>query len=212
MSDTLLPCALYRFLLIFAAVAAAQDQPSPTAKDAPLDASFLRLYAETRGFQLGRPVRPKPTADGKFVLFLRRKPRVPKLSLFEFDTATGKTRELLSPEQLLKGAEEHLSQEEKARRERTALSVGGFTDFQLSPDGKQIIVALSGKLYLVDRVTGKSEELRTPEGVIVDPKFSPNGFAVAYVRDHDLYLTPPPVDRLYRSYNGRYEEKDARLG
>lgn len=158
-----------------------------------MDASFLRLYAETRGFQLGRPVRPKPTADGKFVLFLRAKPRVPKLSLFEFDTATGKTRELLTPEQLLKGAEEHLSPEEKARRERQRVSVGGFTDFQLSPDGKQILVSLSGKLYLVDRVTGKIEELPTGKGVIVDPKFAPtrDGIdygGIAYVRDHDLYM------------------------
>ncbi len=153
-----------------------------------MDASFLRLYAETRGFQLGRPVRPKPTADGKFVLFLRAKPRVPKLSLYEFDTATGKTRELLTPEQLLKGAEEHLSPEEKARRERQRVSVGGFTDFQLSPDGKQVLVALSSKLYLVDRVTGKADELPTGEGVIVDPKFSPDGEGIAYVRNHDLYV------------------------
>ena len=112
-----------------------------------MDASYLRLHAETRGFQLGRPVRPKPTADGKFVLFLRAKARTPTMSLFEFDTATGKTRELLTPEQLLKGAEEHLSPEEKARRERQRVSVGGFTDFQLSPDGNQILVTLSGKLY-----------------------------------------------------------------
>jgi dipeptidyl-peptidase 4 len=173
--------------LVFAAVAAAQGQHSTPTKDAPLDASFLRLYAETRGFQLGRPVRPKPTADGKFVLFLRAKPRVPKLSLYEFDTATGKTRELLTPEQLLKGAEEHLSPEEKARRERQRVSVGGFTDFQLSPDGKQILVALSGKLYLVDRIKGNTEELPTGEGVIVDPKFSPDGEGIAYVRNRDLY-------------------------
>ena len=72
---------------------------------------------------------------------------MPKLSLYEFDTATGKTRELLTPEQLLKGAEEHLSPEEKARRERQRVSVGGFTDFQLSQDGSHILVALSGKLY-----------------------------------------------------------------
>jgi dipeptidyl-peptidase 4 len=176
-------------VLVFAAVAAAQGQPSTPAKDAPLDASFLRLYAETRGFQLGRPVRPKPTADGKFVLFLRAKPRVPKLSLFEFDTATGKTRELLTPEQLLKGAEEHLSPEEKARRERQRVSVGGFTDFQLSRDGSHILVALSGKLYQVERKTGKTEPVFAGGGLVVDPKFSPVGNYIACVRGYDVYLT-----------------------
>jgi dipeptidyl-peptidase 4 len=172
-----------------------------------LDASFLRLYAETRGFQLGRPVRPKPTADGKFVLFLRAKPRVPKLSIFEFDTATGKTRELLTPEQLLKGAEEHLSPEEKARRERQRVSVGGFTDFQLSPNGKQILVALSGKLYLVDRVTGEATELPTDEGVIVDPKFSPEGDGIAYVRDQDLYMMDGALTSETRLTTGGTEKK-----
>src|SRR5437660_11852321 len=95
------------------AVAAAQP-----AKDKPLDTSYLRDHAETRGFMLGRPVKPKPTPDGKAVLFLRSQARVPKLWLYEFDVATGKTRELLTPEQVLKGAEEHLTPEEKARRER----------------------------------------------------------------------------------------------
>ena len=96
-----------------------------------MDASYLRLHAETRGFMLGRPVKPKPTPDGKFVMFLRAKAKSPKQSLYEFDVSTGKTRELLTPEQLLKGAEEHLSPEEKARRERQRVSVGGFTDFQI---------------------------------------------------------------------------------
>src|SRR5207302_10314016 len=107
-----------------------------------LDTSYLKDHAETRGFMLGRPVSPKPTPDGKAVLFLRSQPRVPKLRLYEFDVATGKTRELLTPEQVLKGAEENLSPEEKARRERQRVSVGGFTTFHLSDDGKRILVSL----------------------------------------------------------------------
>ena len=65
---------------------------------------------------LGRPMRPYPTPDGKAVLFLRSGPRSAKLGLFEFDVATKKTRELLTPEQVLGGAEEKLSAEEKAAR------------------------------------------------------------------------------------------------
>ena len=78
------------------------------AADKPLDASFLRQYAETRGFLLGRPVNPKPAPDGKTVLFLRSGARNPKRSLFEFDCATGKTRELVTAEMLLRGADEQL--------------------------------------------------------------------------------------------------------
>src|SRR5262245_43650269 len=110
--------------------------------EAPLDASYLRRHAETRGFMLGRPVTPKPTPDGKGVLFLRSAARIAKLKLYEFDVTTAKTRELLTPEKLLQGAEENLSAEEKARRERMRVSVGGFTDYQLSDDGALILVSL----------------------------------------------------------------------
>ena len=172
--------------LLFAAVAAGGEPPAPI-KDAPLDASYLRLHAETRGFMLGRPVRPKPTPDGRFVLFLRAQAKAPQQSLFEFDVSTGKTRELLTPEQLLKGAEENLGPEEKARRERQRVSVSGFTDFQVSEDGKHILVSLSGRLYRVERESGKSYKLLTGDGVLVDPKFSPDGIHVSYVLDHDVY-------------------------
>jgi dipeptidyl-peptidase 4 len=165
------------------------DEPMPTAKkDQPLDASFLRLYAETRGFMLGRPVKPKPTPDGKAVLFLRSEAKKPKLSLFEFDVASGKTKELLTPEIVLKGAEEHLSPEEKARRERMRISLGGFTDYQLTEDGKRILLSLSGKLYVFDRETAKAAELATGKGTLLDPKFSRDGLKIAYVLDEDVYV------------------------
>jgi dipeptidyl-peptidase-4 len=185
------PCVL--LLLAGALAAAAAGQPArgqapPLAKDAPLDTNYLRHHAQTRGFMLGRPVRPRPTPDGKAVLFLRAQARVPRLRLYEFDVATGKTRELLTPEMILKGAEENLSPEEKARRERQRVSVGGFTSFQLSEDGARILVPLSGKLYVVERGSGRVRELSTGSGTLLDPQFSPDGQSVAYVRDHDLYV------------------------
>jgi len=152
-----------------------------------LDTTYLKDHAETRGFMLGRPARARPTPDGKAILFLRAQPRVARLRLYEFDVTTGTTRELLTPEELLHSAEEHLTPEEKARRERQRVSVGGFTDFQLSEDGTHILLSLSGKLYLVRRADRKVTELSTGPGVL-DPKFVPDGRAVSYVRDHDVYL------------------------
>lgn len=172
----------------------------------PLDASFLRTYAQTRGFMLGRPVRPTPTADGKAVLFLRSQPRQARLSLYEFDVATGKTRGLLTPEQVLKGVEEKLSAEEKARRERMRVSVGGFTTFQVSSNDKLILLGLSGKLYVVERGSGKIRELNTGHGTVLDPKFSPDGSAVSFVRGHDLYLLDLKTDEERRLTTGGNRE------
>lgn len=171
-------------LLAFPMLAAAQ----PPGKESAVDTTYLRTLAQTRSFQLGRPMRPQPTPDGKAVLFLRSEPRSAKLSLFEFDIATGKTRELLTPEQLLKGAEEKLSPEEKAARERMRVSTAGFTSFQLSEDGSLILLTLSGRLYTVDRASKAVRELPTGKGFLLDPKFSPDGKKVSYVRDHDVYV------------------------
>src|SRR5207248_11264788 len=102
----------------------------------------------------------------------RRQARVARRRLYEFDVATGKTRALLTPEQVLKGAEEKLTPEEKARRERMRVSVGGFTGFQLSPDGDLTLLSLSGRLYVVRRASGAVTELNTGAGTILDPKFA----------------------------------------
>ena len=169
------PFLLAAALLASACAPAALTQqtvhPPTTAMTAQPDA-FLKDYAETRRFMSGRPVNPRFTPDEKTVLFLRGQPRAPVQTLFAFDVASGQTREVLTPELILKGGEETLSAEEKARRERMRVSARGITSYQLSEDGASILVPLSGRLYLVDRASGKSTELKTGEGVI-DPRFSP---------------------------------------
>jgi dipeptidyl-peptidase-4 len=168
--------------------------------------TFLRDYAETRGWSLGRPVRPQPTPDGRAVLFLRAGPRQPQLGLFEFDVATGQTRELLTPAQLLGGAPEQLSPAEKARRERMRVTAGGFTDFQLSRDGARLLLSLGGRLFVLDRRTGGVASLLTGAGTLVDPKFSPDGRLVGYVLDHDVYVLDLARNRERAVTRGGTEE------
>jgi dipeptidyl-peptidase-4 len=176
-------------LILAAGLVAAPEPPA-------VDTSFLRQYAETRGFMLGRPAKPKITPDGKAVLFLRSEAKSPRQSLYEFDIATGKTKELLTPDLLRKGADDNLTPEEKARRERQRVTAGGFADYHLSPDGGQILVKLGNTLYILDRASGKTRELKPGgDGAIVDPKWSPGGKMVGYVRGYDVYAYDLAADK-----------------
>lgn len=168
--------------------------------------TYLRDHTETRGFTLGRPTHAQPTPSGDAVLFLRSGARSARLELFEYIIPTGETRLLLTPDDILKGEVEHLSPEEKALRERKRVSTRGFTDFQLSKDGRKILLGLSGKLYLVDRSTRAVTQLKTSKPSPVDAKFSPDGRKIAYVLEHDVYVCDLASTKEERLTSGGTEE------
>jgi dipeptidyl-peptidase 4 len=156
---------------------------------------FLKDFAETRGYLLGRAARVQVTPGGGAVLFLRSPPRSPEQALYELDVRTGQVRKLCDPQALLGGAEEVVSAAEQARRERQRITYRGFTGFLLSPDGSAVLLTLSGRLLLVDRATGQVRALTEAEDEPpIDPRFSPDGKRLAFVRAADLYvldLDPP---------------------
>jgi dipeptidyl-peptidase-4 len=150
---------------------------------------FLRQYAETLRFTLGRPRSATVAPDGKAVLFLRSPPRSFVQSLYEFDCQTGREQVLLTAEKILGGGEENLSAEEKARRERQRIATRGIVSFDLSKDGERILVPLSGRLFVVDRATGKASEVKSStSGFPIDPTFSPDASMLACVRDGEVYV------------------------
>ncbi|MBX3735202.1 MAG: DPP IV N-terminal domain-containing protein [Candidatus Didemnitutus sp.] len=189
---SLLPHALAVALL--ATAVRAEDDPNLT---------YFRDLAETRNYTLGRPVSPKLTPDGEHVIFLRAQSRNPTLRLYEFTVADGQERELLSPEQILAGAEEKLTAEEKARRERQRQSLRGFTSFEMSRDGARLLVVLSGKLYVVDRSDLKFTAL--PGQNWVDPRFSPDGKSVAAAKDRELFVIDLATNRERQLTSGATE-------
>jgi dipeptidyl-peptidase-4 len=176
------------------------------AANTPIDTKFLRDFAETRRFMAGRPVGAKPTPDGK-VLFLRSGPRDNVQLLFELDVASAQTKQLLSPDDVLKGAQAQLTAAEKAHLERMRITARGFTSFQLSEDGKHILTGLSGKLYAIERPSGKVTQLKTGEGAAMDPRFSLDGTLVTYVRNNDVYYVDLKSNTEHRVTTGGTEKK-----
>lgn len=153
------------------------------------DPDFLEQYAATYRFRLGDPASVAVTPDGDHALFLRSGPRSFVRDLYEHDVATGETRVLLTADRLLGGEEEELSEEEKARRERMRLAARGIASFQLSKDGRRLLIPLSGRLFVMDRDGERIKELESDAGYAIDPQFSPDGRKVACVRNGDLYVT-----------------------
>ncbi|MCH7595320.1 MAG: DPP IV N-terminal domain-containing protein [Planctomycetes bacterium] len=165
------------------------DTPAEGSSAAQGDTSFLEQYALTRRFSAGRPRTIKIVPDGSAVLFLRSGPRSRIHDLYEFDVSTGEERVLLTADQILQGAAEELSVEERARRERMRLSARGIAMYALSKDGAQILVPLSGRLFVIQRATGDVKELKSDKGFPLDARFSPDGRFVSCVRGGELYVT-----------------------
>lgn len=132
-----------------------------------------------------RSLRVSP--DGERVTFLRgRADNQFQLDLWEFNMKDKTTHRLVDSKLLVPN--ENLSLEEKARRERArTASLSGILSYSWSPDGKQLLVPIAGDLYLVD--VNKPEAARkVASGNVGDPKISPKGRYVSYVRDQNLFV------------------------
>jgi dipeptidyl-peptidase-4 len=151
------------------------------------ESSFLRLQARTQRFTLGTPRGFQVAPDGSRVLFLRTASGEDRRHiLWRLDVASGTETRLADPAELLGDADEDLPPEERARRERSREQGGGVVGGAADADLRTVAFALSGRLFVVDAVTGKNPvELPAAPGVI-DPRPDPTGRHVAYVSGRSL--------------------------
>ena len=180
------------------------------APSVPPDA-FLRQYSDTRGFANGLPTQVWPTADGRWVLFLRSEGNARVQSLFAFDVATGKAEQVLTAEALLQGGAQTLSVAERAQLERKRISARGFTGFELSDDGKTLVTVLSGRIYLLDvgaltvgKPVAASARPLSVEAVLT-PRLSADGKQLGYVKNWDLHVLDVATGRSRQLTSGGSE-------
>ena len=176
---------MHRLLVLALASACIHATPMSTTWPT-LDAKLLADSAATYNFRLGVPVPLAVTADGA-VLFRRTPPRAFAADLYELDTKSGAVKTLATAEELLGTGDEHLSDAEKARRERARTATRGVVDADVSADGHTVFVPLGGMFHLIDRQTGVRRAI-DPDGDAYDPHMSPDGTQIAFVRDGDLWI------------------------
>jgi dipeptidyl-peptidase-4 len=161
------------------------------AREARSRLSFPRQYARTQRFSLGRPRNFAVSADGTRVAFLRtRGGEDPLTCLWVLDVETASERLLADPMDLLGSAEEALTEQERARRERARETAGGIVGYGVDPDLRVAAFSLAGRLFVVDLATGEGREWPAM-GPVFDPRPDPTGGSVAYVSDGRLHVIDP---------------------
>jgi len=126
--------------------------------------------------------------DASRVTFLRGKQsdfRVQDLWVFDPDTAEASL--LVDSADLLGGEEQALSEVEKARRERQRIYARGIVDYHWSAGSDALLFALGGDLYYLP-LGGEPRRLTRTEAAETDPKFSPEGNYVSFIREQNLYI------------------------
>ncbi|MEV6651292.1 alpha/beta fold hydrolase [Streptomyces sp. NPDC051219] len=152
--------------------------------------SFPRQYARTQRFTLGAPRAFTVSPDSERVVFLRSASGTDRANLlWVLDLADGgRERVAADPAVLLGGADEQLSAEERARRERSREGSAGIVGYAVDEAAELAAFALSGRLFTAELRAGTARALPVP-GPVIDPRPSPDGRYVAYVAKGALRVT-----------------------
>ncbi|MEU9647943.1 prolyl oligopeptidase family serine peptidase [Streptomyces sp. NPDC048110] len=143
--------------------------------------SFPKRHARTQRFTLGAPRSFTVAPDGSRVAFLRSGTGTDRANaLWILDVEKGGERVAADPRALLGGAQERLSPEERARRERSREGGAGIVGYATDAAVELASFALSGRLFAAELPVGTARELSVP-GPVIDPRPSPDGRHIAYV-------------------------------
>ncbi|TVQ34215.1 MAG: S9 family peptidase [Wenzhouxiangella sp.] len=112
------------------------------------------------------------------------------MDLWEYHIGDGETRRLVAADEVVED-EGELSAEEQARRERARIAaLRGIVEYRWSGDGRFLIFPLGGDVYVLDMSAEEREvrQVTASEDFDTDPKISPNGVHVAFVRNRNLMI------------------------
>ncbi len=148
--------------------------------------SFPRQKARTRGFTLGAPRTFRIADDGSRVAFIRsRAGNDPEGCLWVLDLDSGEERLIFDPSA---AGEEHLTQEERDRRERMREQLTGVTTYDADPGLTLATFVFGGRVRVADLVEGGARLLEESLEGAFDARSDPTGRRLAYVIDGALHV------------------------
>ena len=159
---------------------------SPSPADA-LELTIERIFDDPPlAGRIAQQIRYAPNA--KRIAYLRSAgDDHERLDLWVYDRGTREARRLLDSSTVA-AADVELSEEEKARRERTRTSATGIVEYQWLPYSTGIVFPLDCRARLLHVDTGELRALTPSDRFVTHLKISPRGTWLAYLSERDLHV------------------------
>jgi dipeptidyl-peptidase-4 len=176
-------------LLAFASTSLIAQTPAPSAQtpQGGKDLTIEDIFQP--GGILGRgPENVKWSPDGTKVSFVQRDDTGDHGELYYVDVATGKSAVLVASGKLAALAPP--ASAIKDERKKEAAERYSIAAYHWAPDSKHLLFDSMGQLWLYSLDTGTAVQLTSSSDESADPKFSPDGNQVSYIRKHNIYVRP----------------------
>ena len=151
--------------------------------------TFPRQYARTQRLTLGEPRNIVVSPDGARVVYCRSLSGSDSVnSLYVLDVATSVETcvadmiALQANNKNSSGGAQIDTAAEQARRERAREGASGIVGYSCDEQVLNATYCVAGKLFVTNLVSAITHQIDTSEAVF-DPRLSPNGQLIAYVRD-----------------------------
>ena len=186
--------------LIFSSIwLSAQQAPVPSVTQQGRPAKSLTIadiFAE--GGLTGRaPETVKWSPDGKRVSYVLRDDSGEHGQLWYIDLEATKPAVLVTSEKLAslappEAATGNQTKDDRDRDRRSRYSIAGY---HWTPDSKHLLFDAKGQLWLYRLENGTAVQITSSSDPIGDPKFSPDGKRVSYIRKHNICVRPVNGER-----------------
>jgi dipeptidyl-peptidase 4 len=193
-------------LLVLLSVGRGQNVAQTPAKTAtPKQLTIDQIFAEG-GVEGRAPETIQWSPDGTKVSFVQRDDAGEHGELWYVDAVTGE-RKMLASETKLSPLAPPVSKihDEREKERVTRYHVAAYT---WSPDSKHLLFDSQGQLWYYSLDTGTAVQLTSSPDPSEDPKFSPDGKRLAYVRKHNMYVHPVSGEEGERPITREEKAKD----
>jgi dipeptidyl-peptidase 4 len=180
--------SLIAWLVLFAFIFCAMIAAPGVAQSSPTKPLTIESINQPGGLGGRGLENAEWSPDGTKLTYVQRDEKGEKGELWYVDAATGEKKMLVSAAKL--AALDPDVNKVKNEREKERLTRYHVAAYLWAPDSKHLIFDSQGQLWMYDLGSETAVQFTSASDPSGDPKFSPDGAHVAYVRKHNLYVRP----------------------